>query len=117
LLEQTDQIASLERDVLGPDAIGAYLHGSAVLGGLQPRSDIDVLVVSRRATTSAEKLILVDRLLPISGDGDESGRSRSVELTIGVESDIRPWRYPPRLDFLCGDWLRGEFERGNLANR
>jgi streptomycin 3"-adenylyltransferase len=115
-MEQTDQIASLVRDVLGPDAIGGYLHGSAVLEVLQPRSDIDVLVVSR-ARRRPQKAHSRRSSLPISGDGDESGRSRSVELTIGVESDIRPWRYPPRLDFLCGDWLRGEFERGNLANR
>jgi len=36
-------------------------------------------------------------------------------MTIVVDSDIRPWRYPPRLDFLYGDWLRGEFERGSLS--
>jgi streptomycin 3"-adenylyltransferase len=94
------------REVLGQDAVGAYLHGSAVLGGLRPHSDIDVLVVSRRGTTSDEKRALIDRLLPISGRGDPSGRARPIELTIVVESEVRPWRYPPRLDFMYGDWLR-----------
>lgn len=114
-MEQIDQIVGLVRDVLGQDAVGAYLHGSAVLGGLRPQSDIDVLVVSRRGTTPEEKRALIDRLLNISGRGDPSGRARSIELTVVVDSDIRPWHYPPRFDFQYGDWLRGEFERGNLA--
>ena len=103
-LEQIDRIVSLVRDVFGEDAVGAYLHGSAVLGGLRPDSDIDVLVVSRRATTPPpEKRMLIDRLLAISGSGDPSGNARSIELTVVVESDIRPWQYPPCLDFQYGD--------------
>ena len=27
---------------------------------------------------------------------------------------MKPWRYPPRIDFLYGDWLRAAFERGEL---
>jgi len=114
-MQQIDKVVSLVRDVLGEDAVGAYLHGSAVLGGLRPHSDIDVLVVSRRATSPEEKRVLIDRLLSMSGRGDPSGGARSIEMTIVVDSDIRPWRYPPRLDFLYGDWLRGEFERGSLS--
>ncbi len=114
-MEQIDQIVDLVRDVLGEDAVGAYLHGSAVLGGLRPRSDVDVLVVARRRTTRDEKRALIHRLLRISGRGDPAGRARPIELTIVVDSDVRPWRYPPRLDFLYGDWLRGDFERGDLT--
>ena len=44
-MEQIDRILSLVREVFGEDAVGAYLHGSAVLGGLRPDSDIDVLPV------------------------------------------------------------------------
>jgi len=102
-LEQIDRIVSLVRDVFGEDAVGAYLHGSAVLGGLRPDSDIDVLVVTRRATTPHEKRMLIDRLLALSGSGDPSGNARSIELTVVVESDIRPWQYPPCLDFQYGD--------------
>jgi predicted nucleotidyltransferase len=57
--EQLDRVLAVARDVLGPDVVGGYLHGSAVLGGLRPRSDIDVLVVSRRPTTREEKQRLV----------------------------------------------------------
>jgi predicted nucleotidyltransferase len=83
-MEQIDRIVSLVRDVFGEDAVGAYLHGSAVLGGLRPDSDIDVLVVTRRATTPHEKRMLIDRLLALSGSGDPSGNARSIELTVVV---------------------------------
>jgi predicted nucleotidyltransferase len=102
------------RDVLGPDAVGAYLFGSAVLGGLRPESDLDVLAVSRRPTTHEQKHALVARLLEISGRDTPRGRWRRVELTIVVESEVVPWRSPPRFDFQYGDWLRRDFERGDV---
>ena len=112
--KQVDEILALVGDVLGPDTVGAYLHGSAALGGLRPRSDIDVLVVSRRPTTRAEKGRLVERLFTISGRTDPLEAKRPIELTIVVESEIRPWRYPPTVDFQYGEWLRGAFESGNV---
>jgi predicted nucleotidyltransferase len=111
---QLDRLTRLVRAVLGPDAVGAYLFGSAVLGGLKRESDLDVLAVSRRHTTREEKQRLVERLLAISGQPTANGRLRRVELTIVVESEVRPWRYPPSFDFQYGDWLRGEFERGDV---
>ena len=38
------------------------------------------------------------------------GPARPVELTVVVQSDVRPWRYPPRQEFLYGDWLRDTYE-------
>jgi aminoglycoside adenylyltransferase-like protein len=70
--------------------------------------------VSRRPTTPADKRALIDRLLAISGRHATSGPARPIELTIVAQMEIRPWRFPPRLDFLYGDWLRSEFERGEL---
>lgn len=112
---QLGRVTSLVREVLGPDAIGAYLFGSAALDGLRPESDLDVLVVSGRPTTTEQKQHLVDRLLAISGRDAPEGSWRRIELTIVVEAAIKPWHYPPSLDFQYGDWLRGEFERGNLT--
>jgi predicted nucleotidyltransferase len=114
-VEQLAKIVELVRDVLGEHALGAYLHGSTALDQLRAHSDLDVIIVSRRSTTSDEKRALIDRLLRISGRGDPSGTARPIELTIVAESDIRPWRYPPRVDFLYGDWMRAEFERGDLT--
>jgi predicted nucleotidyltransferase len=112
---QLDRVSRLVREVLGEDVAGAYLFGSAVHGGLQPDSDLDVLVVSKRHTTLDEKGRLVARLLAISGRSSPQGRRRRVELTIVVASEIRPWRFPPRMDFQYGDWMRAEFERGNVT--
>ena len=112
---QTTRIVSVVREVLGDNVIAVYLHGSSVLGGLHPTSDLDVLVVARLPTTFDEKSALIARLLAISGRGDPSGQSRSVGLEVVVQSDVRPWRYPPRLDLQYGDWWRTEFERGELT--
>lgn len=90
------------------DLLAAYLYGSAVMGGLRPDSDLDVMVVSRRPTNEAEKRDLVSGILGLSMN------PRSVELTIAIESDVRPWRCPPRRDFQYGDWWRSEYERGNF---
>jgi streptomycin 3"-adenylyltransferase len=114
-MDQAQRVVMLVREVLADGIIGAYLHGSAAFGGLHPTSDIDLLLVARRPTTPAEKRALIERLLAVSSRGDVAGRSRPVELTIVVQDDMRPWRYPPRLDFQYGEWWRGEFERGNVT--
>lgn len=109
-----DEVVKLVRNVLGSDVIGAYLFGSAVLGGLRHESDLDILAVSKRPTTPQEKRRLIQSLLSISGQATPQGRLRRVELTIVVESDVKPWRYPPRMDFQYGDWWRTEFESGEV---
>lgn len=112
--EQLRRVVSVIEQVLGEETLGAYLLGSAVLeGGLRPASDLDVFAVLRRRTSREEKVALVDALLPISGRKTEIGRWRRVELTVVVQSEVRPWRYPPSMDFQYGDWLRDEFENGN----
>lgn len=57
-----DQVVALVRDVLGSDAVGAYLFGSAVLGGLRHQSDLDVMAVSKRPTTPEEKKSFIQSL-------------------------------------------------------
>jgi B12 binding domain len=50
----------------------------------------------------------------VEADGlGQAGRWRRVGLTLVVQSEVRPWRYPTN-DFQYGDWLRGEFESGNV---
>jgi streptomycin 3"-adenylyltransferase len=111
---QLGRLLEVVEGTLGAVVVGSYLHGSAVTGGLKPRSDLDVLVVTSRATSADEKRRLVDGLLPISNRDDLPGYERPLELTIVVASDLRPWRYPPHLDFQYGDWLRERFARGEL---
>lgn len=108
-MDQLGRIVRLVDDVIGPAALGTYLHGSAALGGLRPASDIDVMVVTRRSLDGRQRRALVDGLLPVSGS---RAGTRPVEVTVVVQSDVRPWRYPPTGDFLYGDWLREQFEAG-----
>lgn len=109
---QLDRVLTLIRQVLDTEVVGAYLFGSAVQGGLRPESDLDILVVSKRPTTPGEKELLVHGLMPMSGRITPEETWRRVEVTIVVQSDVNPWRYPPILDFQYGDWLRTEFEQG-----
>ena len=111
--EQIAQCLNLLKDVLGKDLLGVYLYGSAIVGGLQKHSDIDLFVVSDRSTTYEEKIKLVRNLLQISGIYMKSSKL-PIELTIAVKSEINPWHYLPDFDFQYGDWLRKEFEKGNI---
>ncbi|WP_327312078.1 aminoglycoside adenylyltransferase family protein [Streptomyces sp. NBC_01235] len=110
-MNQVQEIVGLVGGVLGQDVIGTYLHGSSVLGGLRPASDVDVLVVSRRRMDEQDRRTLLGGLLRISGSRN---KVRPVELTVVVQSEVRPWRYPPTGDFLYGEWLCAEYEAGEV---
>ncbi|PGH49178.1 aminoglycoside adenylyltransferase family protein [Streptomyces sp. Ru87] len=110
-MDQVRETVRLVGDVLGAEVVGVYLHGSAVLGGLRPASDLDVLVVSRRSMDGRERRALLDGLLERSGSANGV---RPVELTVVVRSEVSPWRYPPTGDFLYGEWLREDYEAGLL---
>ncbi|MFB7191065.1 aminoglycoside adenylyltransferase family protein [Streptomyces sp. NPDC056230] len=110
-MDQLAQTVDLVRDVMGPKLLGTYLHGSAVLGGLAPASDLDILAITRRSLDEAERRALVEGLLEISG---LTPTVRPVELTVVVQSEVRPWRFPPTGDFLYGEWLREELQAGGL---
>lgn len=112
--EQLDRLLGVLRDALGVDVLGAYLYGSAVMGGLRPHSDLDVFAVSRRRTRREEKEALIEGLVPLSRRGSRPASWRPVELTVVAQSDVRPWRYPPRLDFQYGEWLHEAFAAGDL---
>jgi predicted nucleotidyltransferase len=103
-------VARIVHRTLSDIPLGIYLHGSAVLAGLRPHSDIDVLIVVRRSLTRDERRALVGELMRVSGVPG----ARPVELIVVVQDDVRPWRYPPVCDFLYGEWLREEYERGVL---
>ena len=114
--KQLQEIMELLREVLGADLVAAYRYGSCVLGGLQPRSDVDVMGLSRRHTTPVEKRRLIAGLLELSGP-DAPGLPRPLELTIVVTTTRRPWTDAPNFDFQYGEWLRRRFESGELQPR
>ena len=99
-------------DEFTDSVVGIYLFGSAVVGGLQLNSDIDILVALNRHTAQFERKRLLMRLMTLSGDGKNTNMARPLELTIVCVSSIVPWQYPPESEFLYGEWLRTEFENG-----
>jgi predicted nucleotidyltransferase len=110
---QTDRVLRLITEIIGHDVLGAYEHGSAVLGGVQPTSDLDILVITGRLATLVEKRQLVEGLLAISAPFPPPGPERCVEVTVVAQPQVRPWRYPPSFDLQYGEWLRKRFERGD----
>ncbi len=112
--QQIEETLTLLQNILGENLLGLYVYGSFLLGGLQKYSDIDLFAVSSRKTTRREKEQLEKALLKISGIYAVSKELKPIELTVVVKSQINPWNYPPSFDFLYGDWLRKEFEAGNI---
>jgi streptomycin 3"-adenylyltransferase len=108
---QTERVLRLLRETLGQAVLGVYEHGSAVLGGVQSTSDIDILAVTGRQATPAEKRRLVEGLLAISAPFPMPGPERCVEVTVVAQPQVRPWRFPPSFDLQYGEWLRERFER------
>lgn len=101
-------LVQLVRRTLPGNTLGVYLHGSAVLAGLRRHSDVDLLVVVERPTTHAQRRRLLEELLQVSGGPSR----RPVELIVVRRDEVHPWRYPPNCEFLYGEWLRDEYERG-----
>lgn len=92
--------------------VGLYLYGSAVTGGLRPESDVDLLMVTRRSLSAAERGALTTRLLALSGWSGHAERfpevasRRPLELTSLVADDLLRADHPPRRDYQYGEWLR-----------
>jgi len=110
---QVDAALAALTDALPRDVVlGVYLYGSALAGGLRPDSDLDLFGVVARRLTDAERLTLVATLVPISWRAKRPAGWRPLELTLVVADEIRPWHYPPRIDFQYGEWLREELRNG-----
>jgi predicted nucleotidyltransferase len=105
-------VVAIVRDVFDDALMGAYLFGSATMDGLRPHSDLDVLAVLDRRSGTDERSQILARVAEISGSRAVAGPSRPVELTLVVQADVRPWRYPPRQETLYGEWLRDDYEAG-----
>ncbi|SFJ83821.1 aminoglycoside adenylyltransferase domain-containing protein [Streptomyces pini] len=82
-MSQLQEAVELVDGVLGPTAVGVYLHGSSVLAGLRPAGDIDLLVLSRQTMGERERHALLEGLLEISAPGPAAhhGAGRRPPLT------------------------------------
>lgn len=102
------------------EVAGVYLYGSAAASGLRPDSDVDLLILTRRSLTTAERSLLVARLLSVSGWKGHAARfpdvadRRPLEVTSLVVSDLHPLTRTPRRDFQFGEWMRAELLDGHV---
>lgn len=116
--EQTDQMRAAKaalKGVLGRALIAVYLHGSAVSGKLRPQSDIDLLAVVDRNMTDDQRDDLLTALLRISARHPAArGGPRCIEVMVFLLSDLSENGFPPRAEFTYGEWLRDEFEAGEI---
>ena len=113
--DQIDAALAVLEAAVGPRLVGAYLYGSGVTGGLRPDSDVDLFGVIARRLRPTERRRIVEGLLPLSGRETRPATWRPIELTLVVHREVRPWRYPSRLEFQYGEWLRTAFLAGDPA--
>ncbi|MEM7535416.1 MAG: AadA family aminoglycoside 3''-O-nucleotidyltransferase [Chloroflexota bacterium] len=92
-----------------------HLYGSAVDGGLKPRSDIDLLVTVDSELAEATRQAFSLDLLDISASPGKSEIFRALEVTVVVQDEVNPWRYPVRRELQFGEWLRTDILNGNIA--
>lgn len=111
--EQIEQVISTVQELLAEHVLAIYLYGSSVLGGLQINSDIDILVIIDEKITDTIRVKLTKELLLISGTICCKDK-RPLEVTILNRNDIISQQFPPRYEYMYGEWLRGEIEAGTI---
>ncbi|WP_322081583.1 AadA family aminoglycoside 3''-O-nucleotidyltransferase [Burkholderia sp. BCC1972] len=89
-----------------------HLFGSALDGGLKPRSDIDLLVTVTTRPGEAVRHVLMRDLLAVSAPPDSAGGMRALEVTVVAHDDVVPWRHPARRELQFGEWLRRDLDAG-----
>ncbi len=99
---------------LGDGLRAIHLYGSAVDGGLQPRSDIDLMVTVAQPLSDATRQALMRELLAHSAWPGSPGTLRALEVTVVALGELVPWRYPARREMQFGEWLRGDIKAGQF---
>lgn len=91
---------------LSESLVGVYIHGSYVIGGLKPMSDIDFLVVVNKPLSFTSKVSLVSLLSSLSGEIG-SGK-RYIELSVVNMNNMLHNQLFSQIEFIYGEWIREE---------
>lgn len=111
ILRKAIKTLKIINELLEDMLVGVYLCGSAVMGGLRKDSDVDILVVTNQDLSEIVRKDLTDKLMMISGSiGDIKG-IRPLEVTVINLNNIVPWHFPPKHEFMYGEWLREQFKK------
>lgn len=111
---QVSQARAVIERHLASTLLAVHLYGSTLAGGLKPHSDIDLLVTVTARPDEAVRRALLLELLAVSAPPGESESLRALEVTVLVQDDIRPWRYPARRELQFGEWLREDLLAGTF---
>jgi len=115
--KEATQALEIVLELFKSKTVGVYLYGSAVMGGLRVNSDVDVLVIVNNDLTDAERIKLAHRLMDISGKIGNTESVRPLEVTVINLKNIVPWSYPPKKEFIYGEWLRDDYEKGKIQKQ
>jgi len=90
---------------LDENLVGVYLHGSLACGCFNPeRSDLDLLVITKRGMSVETKRDFAQLLL------DGSGNPYPIETSFLTTEDLKPWRHPTPYDFRYSEDWRKKFQ-------
>jgi aminoglycoside 9-adenylyltransferase len=109
---EAQQTADIAQELFVDRLAGVYLYGSAVAGGLQERSDVDVLVVMENRLTDPIRQRFLNRIMAVSGPLGNAQGVRPLEVTVVHLGELIPWKHPPRMELQYGEWLRTRIEKG-----
>lgn len=98
---------------LGSSLLALHLFGSAVDGGLQHLSDIDLLATVAKPLPDARRLSLMKDLLDVSA-WPPTPSLRPLEVTVVARDAVVPWRHAPVRELQFGEWLREDLENERL---
>jgi Domain of unknown function (DUF4111)/Nucleotidyltransferase domain len=86
-----ERIAAQLPELLGANLVGLYVYGSLAFGCYNPaRSDVDILVVTRRRIAAEARDPLAGFLRPLR---------EKLEITFLTRAQLHPWRYPASFDY------------------
>lgn len=111
---EAEPVRVVAEALFGGQLIGVYLYGSAMLGGLQKSSDVDLLIILKEPLSEPKRRELTDQLLRLSGRPGDRDAGRPLEVTVICRAEVAPWRFPPKCEYLYGEWLREQIEAGEI---
>lgn len=114
---QLQAALALVQKILSLDVQALYLHGSAVVGGLRPQSDLDILAVVDAPLSDEQRQDLIAALLSISAPHPATpGGPRCIELVVCRLADLQCNEHPAKVELIYGEWLRDAFKEGYLSD-
>ncbi len=120
--QQINECLDLVTKILGDNLLGVYLYGSALVGGLQKYSDIDLFVVTNHATTLSEKLETnticskpdaADWVIERLPKTYQAVMNRAKSICIGDENEY--WEEIKASLKPCADWMLQEINKIKLS--